>query len=305
MKIVNKFFFKGALFGIAPFEKVFWPVIGRRALDRLGRNTYFALHRLRAIRKPSRMTVHHLNCVEIESPFGTAVGHCLLLEEGQTLVLIDAGIGLAETQAPEEKLGRELIEATGFRFNEARTAVRQIEQLGLDPQQVKHIVCSHLDPDHIGGLADFPQATVHVAREEYDSFQSGHERYLPQQLAHQPAMMCYATDDREWLSLPARQLELGLETPVFLIPLFGHTAGHCGIAFAQGDRQIFYVGDAYYMRAELDNPNHPVDQLATIRAVDNERRKESLDRVRALVKKQGPQLDYFGYHDPTEWSGSV
>lgn len=248
------------------------------------------------------MTVYHLNCLEIESPFGTAVGHCLLLEEGENLVLIDAGIGLAETQAPEEKLGRELIESTGFILDEARTAVRQIEQRGLDPRQVTHIVCSHLDPDHIGGLADFPQATVHVAREEYDSFQRGHERYLPQQLAHQPAMRCYATDDSEWLGLPARKLDLGLDTELFLIPLFGHTIGHCGIAFPHENRWIFYVGDAYYMRAELTEPDHPVDQLATIRAVDNQRRKKSLNTLRTLVKKQGDRLDYFGYHDPTEWS---
>lgn len=61
--------------------------------------------------------VHHLNCVLIESPFGSAIGHCLLLEENDELTLIDTGIGLLEAQEPEIKLGKELIEITGFKFN--------------------------------------------------------------------------------------------------------------------------------------------------------------------------------------------
>ena len=103
------------------------------------------------------MKVHHLNCVQIESPLGSAIGHCVLIEGNDSLTLIDAGIGLAETRAPEQKLGKELIEITGFKFDENHTAIRQIEQLGLDPKNVNHIICSHLDPDHIGGLADFPK----------------------------------------------------------------------------------------------------------------------------------------------------
>ena len=175
------------------------------------------------------MKVHHLNCVQIESPLGSAIGHCVLIEENNSLTLIDAGIGLAETRAPEQKLGKELIEITGFKFDEKLTAIRQIEQLGLDPNNVSHIICSHLDPDHIGGLADFPKASVHVSQEEYKSFKSGNERYLPQQLGHEVKIELYEENDSEWFGLPARKLALGFE--IYLIPLFGHTLGHCGIAF--------------------------------------------------------------------------
>jgi len=70
----------------------------------------------------------------IESPLGSAIGHCLLLEENQRLTLMDAGIGWAETLAPDEKLGQELIEITGFKFDEGLTAIKQIEKLGLHPQ---------------------------------------------------------------------------------------------------------------------------------------------------------------------------
>ncbi len=245
------------------------------------------------------MKVHHLNCVKIESQFGPGVGHCILIENNESLVLIDAGIGMAETKEPEKYLGKELVEITGFQFNESLTAFRQIEQLGLNPNKVSDIVCSHLDPDHIGGTVDFPNAELHISKEEYDSFKSGNERYLDYQLSHNPKIHLYEKDDSNWFGLHARKLDLGFE--IYLIPLFGHTPGHCGIAYKLNDKWAFYAGDAYYLRAELKDKNHPVDQLATIRAVNNKMRLESLDKVRRLINDFESSIDYFGYHDPIEY----
>lgn len=232
---------------------------------------------------------------------GNAIGHCLLLEKNGKLALIDSGIGLAETKDPEKKLGKELIEITGFKFDQEITAIRQIEKLGFEINQVKDCVCSHLDPDHIGGLVDFPNLRIHVATEEYESFKKGHPRYLPQQLSHDPEIRLYKKNDSDWFGLPARKVDLDIDIEIYLIPLFGHTLGHCGIAFKKSEKWIFYVGDAYYLRAELTELNHPVDQLATIRAVDNELRMESLNKVREITRAHNNEIEYFGYHDPTEF----
>ncbi len=48
------------------------------------------------------------------------------------------------------------------RLEVAETALRQIADLGFRIDDVRHIVPTHLDLDHAGGLADFPEATVHV-----------------------------------------------------------------------------------------------------------------------------------------------
>lgn len=245
------------------------------------------------------MKVYHLNCVQIESPLGSAIGHCVLIESSGNLTLIDAGIGLAETRNPEKALGKDLIELTGFKFDEKLTAIRQIEDLGFDPTNVSNIICSHLDPDHIGGFSDFPKAVVHVSQEEYESFKSGNERYLSQQLSYKPELILYSQNNSKWFGLPARKLNLNFEA--YLIPLFGHTLGHCGVAFRTENTWTFYVGDAYYLKAELNDRNHPVEQFATIRAMDNEMRKESLEKVRDFVSKHGSEIEYFGYHDPTEF----
>lgn len=249
------------------------------------------------------MKLHHLNCVKIESPFGTAIGHCLLIENSNgNLTLIDAGIGLAESQEPEKHLGKDLVEITGFQFDEALTAIRQIEGLGLNPEKVTDIICSHLDPDHIGGLVDFPNAKIHISDEELKAFTSGDDRYLKYQLSHKPTTYLYTKNDSKCFGLPSRKINLDFEA--YLIPLFGHTLGHCGVAIKINSKWTFYVGDAYYLRAEIENRNHPVDQLATIRAVDNAIRLESLEKIKTIVKQLGNEISYFGYHDPIEFESA-
>jgi len=250
------------------------------------------------------MKIHHLNCVQIKSPFGPAIGHCLLLEEYDHLTLVDAGIGLDETRNPNELLGKELVEQTGYVFDEELTAIKQIKNLGYSPDKVKNIVCSHLDPDHIGGLRDFPDATIHVSKEEYDSFKGGNPRYLSQQLSHNPKMELYEGDNLEWYGLPARKLNLPHQSEMYLIPLFGHTLGHCGIAIKNEEKWLFYIGDAYYYRAELSDENQPVDQLATVAAVDNDARIASLEKIKTLIRKRNNDIDQFSYHDPKEFGVS-
>jgi glyoxylase-like metal-dependent hydrolase (beta-lactamase superfamily II) len=87
----------------------------------------------------------------------------------------------------------------------------------------------------------------------------------------------------------------------FLVPLFGHTLGHCGVAVRAGDRWILHVGDAYYLRAELSTDDHPVSALASLRADDDAMRRESLTVLRRLTKDHSGEVELFGYHDFTEF----
>jgi glyoxylase-like metal-dependent hydrolase (beta-lactamase superfamily II) len=88
-----------------------------------------------------------------------------------------------------------------------------------------------------------------------------------------------------------------------LVPLFGHTLGHCGVAIHQGDRWVLHVGDAYYLRIELATDDHPVSQLTRQRADDDGPRRASLEHLRRLARDHGDEIDLFGYHDPTEFPG--
>jgi len=245
--------------------------------------------------------IYHLNCVKIVSPYADNVcGHCQLLKQKDRMALIDTGIGLLDSQLPEERIGHELVKITGYRFDENQTAVRQIERLGLNPGQVADCIISHLDNDHIGGLADFPHATVHVGREEYENYMSGNPRYLKIPLQHNPAIKTYGTSDRLWFGFEARKVVTALDIEILLIPLPGHTLGHCGVAIKNGDRWLFYVADAYYLREELSDMDHPVHELAEIRADDNKMRMDTVEKIRKLMQAH-PEIEIFGYHDIREF----
>ncbi|MEO8254831.1 MAG: MBL fold metallo-hydrolase [Flavobacterium sp.] len=246
--------------------------------------------------------IHHLNCLKIVSPVNDNVcGHCLLIHENDKLILIDTGIGLLDIQNPEERIGQQLIDMVGYRFDENQTAIKQIEKLGLDPAKVTDCIISHLDNDHIGGLADFPNATVHAGIEEYKSFLSGNPRYLKAPLSHNPTIKIYEKSDFDWFGFEARKVNTNTETDFFLIPLFGHTLGHCGVVFKTEKGWLFYIADAYYMRIELTDSNHPVNQLAQMRAEDNNLRLNTLDKIRTLINEH-PEIEVFGYHDIEEFN---
>jgi glyoxylase-like metal-dependent hydrolase (beta-lactamase superfamily II) len=142
---------------------------------------------------------------------------------------------------------------------------------------------------------------VHVAEEEHASVRRGHFRYLPLQFAHGPVWKTYPTATRRWFGLEARSVGLGFGSEVLLVPLFGHTLGHCGVAVRLGDRWVLHASDAYYLRVELTTDDHPVSVLAAQRADDDGQRKASLEHLRWLAREHRDEIDLFCYHDPSEF----
>lgn len=246
--------------------------------------------------------IHHLNCGVLHlPPYPRASCHCLLLEADGKLALVDTGIGLADVADPLGRIGRELIDLAGFQFREEDAAARQIEQLGFSIADVTDVVLTHGDADHTGGLADFPSATIHASVEEYSQVGTGHWRYLPIHFAHGPRWMPYGASADRWFGLEARPVELQGGLEALLVPLFGHTLGHCGVAVRQGARWLLHVGDAYYLRGELTDDDHPAATLAAARADDDALRRGSLAELRRIIRDHSNEVDLIGYHDFTEF----
>lgn len=121
------------------------------------------------------MRVHHLNC-GCMCPFGGALYdgfsrsplahlscHCLLLEtDSHGLVLVDTGIGLQDMARPGYRLSGFFRLFNNIQFDRRLSAWQQIVDLGFKPEDVRHIILTHLDFDHAGGISDFPQARVHL-----------------------------------------------------------------------------------------------------------------------------------------------
>ena len=245
--------------------------------------------------------IHHLNCVEIQSPSGMrAIGHCLLIAENSKLVLVDTGISLLDVKKPMERIGKDTIDLVGYQFDENLTAIRQLSNLGFNPEDVTDCVISHLDYDHISGVADFPNAIIHVGQEELKDYSSGNSRYTQLPFQHKPKILSYAKSDDTWHGLEARKITLKLSIDIYFIPLFGHTNGHCGVAIKIHENWLFYVGDAYYYRDELYDSSHPVNELAQMACEDNLGRLESLKKIKEVIA-QNPKVKVYSFHDPKEF----
>jgi hypothetical protein len=87
---------------------------------------------------------------------------------------------------------------------------------------------------------------VHVHRQEVEAMR--HPRtwidlaYDRSDFAHQPLWVLYDRPNAEWLGLEA--IRLPFSPAMFLVPLFGHTRGHCGVAIQDDNGWLFHCADA-------------------------------------------------------------
>lgn len=266
------------------------------------------------------MRIHHLNCGTMcpyggrlfggeGSPLHTAdmVCHCLLIEAGDSLVLVDTGYGVADCREPAANLGRPLTALLRPRGDLAETALERIRFLGLDPADVRRIVVTHLDLDHAGGLPDFPAAEVHVFAPEraaaLDPSLRERARYPAAHLAHGPRWVEHAAGGDRWLGFESIRVLPDLDAEVALIPLVGHTRGHVAVAVRDGDRWLLHCGDGYFHRDEVaDPPSCPpgIALFEQLVSIDNAARRQNQERLRELAREHRDDVRLFCSHDPVE-----
>lgn len=195
------------------------------------------------------MTIHFLNCftcnARVPSQWRTGA-LCLLIETNQGLVLVDTGPG-QDDYIHKPNIVRIFQIVTKVPLDPQEAAVRQVVRLGYKPEDVRHIVLTHMHFDHCGGLPDFPRATVHVHQREYRAFTGTPRRwtdlaYVRRHIAHQPHFELYRESGERWSGFEA--IRLPFETQMWLVPLFGHSRGHCGIAIQSEGGWLFHVADA-------------------------------------------------------------
>lgn len=260
------------------------------------------------------MRINHLNCGsvrEIEATYDGpapthAVNHCLLIEtDNDGLVLVETGLGLDDVRDPAGTLGADWVEMAQPVLDEQETAIRQIERLGYSPADVRHVIVTHLDVDHCGGLPDFPHAQVHVMAAELDAAlaEAPSFRYRPAHWAHGPHWVTYTVTQpaEQWFGFDAVAAQ-GL-SDILLVPLGGHTHGHTGVAVRDGDRWLLHAGDAYYYHREIQPDPHPhplLDFVQTSSEVHHDLRLGTHARLRELVRDHGDQVSVFSAHDPWE-----
>ncbi|MFL6062919.1 MAG: MBL fold metallo-hydrolase [Marmoricola sp.] len=267
--------------------------------------------------------IKHLNCVTMapRAPGGLTpprmVAHCLLIEGPDGLTLVDTGFGSADLA--EKRMGRAFITLMGAALDPAETAVAQVKAAGYATEDVTDIVLTHMDLDHAGGLGDFPAARVHVFADELAAARARatlmeKNRYIEAQWAHGPQWVEHVLPDEQsvasdhWLGFASVQ---AISEDVLLVPLRGHTRGHCGVAVRRPSGGWFlHAGDAYFNAGEKERPPtcpSGLSMFQKIVQVDKKARLENQERLRSLHAEHGPGsgasevVTVFSAHDSSEY----
>jgi glyoxylase-like metal-dependent hydrolase (beta-lactamase superfamily II) len=270
------------------------------------------------------MRIQHLNCIST-CPLGGALMdghsrslrgrlscHCLLVELNDCLVLIDTGFGMRDVADPRSRLSRFFLTLLAPEFRMDLTAFKQVSGLGYDPRDVRHIVLTHLDFDHAGGLDDFPHARVHMLGIERDIAFARHTmldrmRYRPQQWSTQSHWVTYEpTAGDKWYGFDCVRSLKGLPPEILLVPLSGHTCGHAGVAVERSaGNWLLQAGDAYFYHAEMDLQNpRCTPGLRFYQWMMEQHRPSRLanqQRLRKLKRQHGHEVTIMSSHDGTEF----
>jgi glyoxylase-like metal-dependent hydrolase (beta-lactamase superfamily II) len=272
---------------------------------------------------PDRVKVHHLNLCTM-CPFGgrlingddrsilsagEMVVHALVAETTDGLVLVDTGMGLEDVKSPTSRLGASFTSFFRPALRERETAIRQVEALGFSPTDVRHVVVTHLDLDHAGGIADFPHAKIHVHRAEHDAMRARatakeRTRYRKVHFAGNPDWAVHEADGETWLGFASVR---AVADDVLMIPLPGHSRGHCAIAVRappeSGVEWLLHCGDAYFHHGQLAAPPFcpPIlDVFQRAAAVDNRARLANTARLAQLHRDHSTKVRLFSAHDAHE-----
>ena len=259
------------------------------------------------------MRVHQVNCGAMRPPGGVLMDgvtpglgfaalacRCLVLETGEGLALVDTGVVGQDARQSRQAHHPVFLQVDNLRLDPRESAAERVRALGHRPEDVRHIVMTHLDFDHAAGLVDFPGAAVHLSLPEAGAARKrdgakARARYRPDQWGSLTRWRPHAWG-KQWFGLPAAEV---LGPDVLLVSLPGHTAGHCGVAVRQGDGWLLHAGDAVFFERELGpRPSMPSGARGYqwFMEVSQRERRGSLQALRELAA--GGQVAVVCTHDP-------
>lgn len=206
---------------------------------------------------------------------------CYLIQLGDgTNILVDSGFPAAVESDAEMQ--------AEMRIEVDKDVVARLAVLGLRPDDIDIVICTHLDPDHAGQHAAFARAKF-VAQREHDALARGDDpRFeVARPLWDNPALRLRLVDgDTELLP--------GVE----LIESSGHVPGHQSVLVRLPRTGPVLLGiDALpFNMAGFTPENRPVNDFDMDEAATRASTRKLLD----LAAPSGAALVVFG-HDYAQW----
>ncbi len=150
---------------------------------------------------------------------------CYLVDTGSEKIIVDTGFG--DYKDPAGKL------------------VDSLRAHGYAPEQISHVLMTHLDVDHVAGLffggkPTFPNATLYISKPEYDAWTNGQVNRSENVVAlAKERLATYQVRTFEFNSSPL--------PGIMAIDAHGHTPGHVVYVISSGDERFCIIGDLLHI----------------------------------------------------------
>lgn len=197
-------------------------------------------------------------------------------------------------------------------FQEKESAVFQLQERGLEAEQIKFVIISHFHADHIGGLKDFPQAKFCCFQSAYEAVKDKQgisalrAGFLAGMIPANFEELTVFVEHQPRVSLPPEYspFETGFDVlgdgSILAVELPGHVLGQLGIFLTDTTNQTYFlIADACWLsRAyqELIAP-HPIVNLLL---ADRKAYQETLQKIHQLYQSN-PQIKIVPAHCLETW----
>lgn len=180
-------------------------------------------------------------------------------------VIVDTGYGTQFKEATERFPGRFYRWATPTTPVGSTAAL--LENAGIKATEVRHVIITHFHADHVGGLAEFPSATVHYRAEALGTLQNLSiwrqvraaflANLIPSWLPKRAGPISSDSFSRTH-DLPFESHDLFGDESIRLVHLPGHAPGQVGVSFTGPSGRELYTADAFWRRCQIVDGIEPL-----------------------------------------------
>jgi glyoxylase-like metal-dependent hydrolase (beta-lactamase superfamily II) len=168
-----------------------------------------------------------------------------------------------------------------------------LRKRGITPDELRHVIISHWHADHIGGLRDFPNATIHSSEAAWRSVQDA-KGFAALRKAFLPGLV--PEDAASRLNWIGEGSDLFGDGSLRVLELPGHAVGQIGVRFtAEDGTPVLLAADACWLSAAFreNRMPHPITKVIH----DWEIYRASLARLHRMHREE-PELLIVPCHCP-------
>lgn len=169
---------------------------------------------------------------------------------------------------------------------EQKSVIAHLAGLGIDPERITMLICTHFDVDHAGYHDAFPHAEFVVQRQHYELARQGHPRYAAARAHWDHPLLHYRLVEGDVQILPG----------ITLLQTDGHAPGHQSVLVRLPKTgPVLLAVDAVVMERLFTTERQvwPLDD-------NQEQLRTSTGKLLEIVEQENVTLVVFG-HDGQQW----